>query len=217
MKVKILMLLMLSTFLLGCNETPIDMSKPVEKQGYAMGQSIGGNLKQGGVNLPVEAIVAGIKEAMEGTPQLSDDEVNKVLIAYQKELIEAAQKENASFLENNKSKDGVVSLASGLQYKVLKSNPSGKSPKATDTVRVHYRGTLVNGEEFDSSYSRNQPAEFPLNGVIPGWTEGVQLMKEGEKWELYIPANLGYGSRGQGKIQPNSTLIFEIELLKVNP
>ena len=122
----------------------------------------------------------------------------------------------AEFLKDNAKKEGVKTTASGLQYKVIKEG-EGKSPKATDTVRVHYRGTLLNGTEFDSSIKRGEPAEFPLNGVIKGWTEGVQLMKEGAKYQFFIPANLAYGERGTpgGPIGPNETLIFEIELLKV--
>ena len=116
---------------------------------------------------------------------------------------------------DNKKKEGIKTTASGLQYKVIKDG-TGKTPKATDTVLVHYRGTTIDGAEFDSSYKRNEPISFPLNGVIPGWTEGVQLMKEGGKIQLFIPSNLAYGSRGAGGvIQPDSTLIFDIELLKV--
>ena len=120
-----------------------------------------------------------------------------------------------TFLKENASKPGVKTTPSGLQYKVI-TEGSGKSPKATDTVLVHYRGTTIDGTEFDSSYKRNEPISFPLNGVIPGWTEGVQLMKEGGKVELFIPSNLAYGSQGAGGvIPPDSTLIFDIELLKV--
>ncbi len=120
------------------------------------------------------------------------------------------------FLMDNKAKEGVKTLASGLQYKVLKEG-TGKTPKASDTVVTHYRGTLLDGKEFDSSYKRNEPAEFPVGGVIKGWTEALQLMKEGDKWMLFIPPNLAYGARGTpgGPIGPNETLIFEIELLKV--
>jgi FKBP-type peptidyl-prolyl cis-trans isomerase FkpA len=119
------------------------------------------------------------------------------------------------FLEDNAKKEGVTTTASGLQYKVL-TQGSGKSPKASDTVLVHYRGTLINGTEFDSSYKRKEPISFPLNGVIAGWTEGVQLMQEGSKFEFYIPSKLAYGSRGAGRdIGPNEALIFEVELLKV--
>ena len=119
------------------------------------------------------------------------------------------------FLEKNKTQEGVKVTASGLQYTVLKEG-SGKQPKATDTVEVHYRGTLIDGTEFDSSYKRNKSISFPLNGVIPGWTEGLQLMKEGAKYRLFIPSELGYGTRGAGDlIYPNATLIFEVELIKV--
>lgn len=119
------------------------------------------------------------------------------------------------FLQENATKEGVVTTASGLQYKVL-TEGTGKSPKATDTVLVHYAGTLINGTEFDSSYRRKEPIEFPLNRVIAGWTEGVQLMKEGAKFRFFIPSKLAYGTRGAGRdIGPNETLIFEVELLKV--
>jgi FKBP-type peptidyl-prolyl cis-trans isomerase len=120
-----------------------------------------------------------------------------------------------AFLKENASKPGVKTTPSGLQYKVI-TEGHGKKPKATDTVLVHYRGTMIDGQEFDSSYKRNEPISFPLNGVIPGWTEGVQLMKEGGKIQLFIPSNLAYGSRGAGGvIPPDSTLVFDIELLKV--
>lgn len=119
------------------------------------------------------------------------------------------------FLKENASKDGVKTLPSGLQYKVM-TEGAGKMPKVTDVVSVHYKGTLLDGKEFDSSYKRNEPAEFPVNGVIKGWTEALQLMKEGSKWTLYIPAQLAYGARGAGAdIGPNETLTFEVELLKV--
>lgn len=130
-------------------------------------------------------------------------------------LAQSAKERGEKFLEENAGKEGVKTTASGLQYEVIKEG-TGKSPKATDTVVVHYRGTLLDGTEFDSSFKRNEPAEFPLNRVIPGWTEGVQLMKEGAKYRFFIPSKLGYGSRGAGRaIGPDETLIFEIELLKV--
>ncbi|MHA3773950.1 FKBP-type peptidyl-prolyl cis-trans isomerase [Verrucomicrobiota bacterium sgz303538] len=128
---------------------------------------------------------------------------------------ESAMEKGEKFLKENAAKEGVKTLPSGLQYKVLKQG-EGKSPKATDTVSVHYKGTLIDGKEFDSSYKRGEPAEFPVNRVIKGWTEALQLMKEGDKWMLYIPSNLAYGSRGAGRdIGPDETLIFEVELLKV--
>ncbi len=128
----------------------------------------------------------------------------------------SADDKGQEFLKENAKKEGVKTLPDGLQYKVIKEG-EGKSPKATDTVSVHYRGTLIDGTEFDSSYKRNEPAEFPVNAVIKGWTEALQLMKEGAKWTLYIPSNLAYGERGfpGSPIGPNATLIFEIELLKV--
>jgi FKBP-type peptidyl-prolyl cis-trans isomerase FklB len=123
--------------------------------------------------------------------------------------------EGEKFLADNKKKEGIKTTASGLQYKVITAG-TGKTPKATDTVKTHYRGTLINGTEFDSSYKRGEPAEFPVNGVIKGWTEALQLMKEGAKWQLFIPSELAYGERGAGRdIGPNSTLIFDIELISV--
>ncbi len=131
-------------------------------------------------------------------------------------MAQSGLEQGQAYLAENAKKPGVKTTANGLQYTVLKEG-TGKSPKATDTVLVHYRGTLLNGTEFDSSYKRNQPIEFPLNGVIPGWTEGVQLMKEGAKYQFVIPSNLAYGRRGTpgGPIGPDETLIFEVELLKV--
>ena len=131
-------------------------------------------------------------------------------------MAQNALEQGQTYLADNGKKEGVKTTASGLQYKVLQEG-TGKSPKATDTVLVHYRGTLLNGKEFDSSYKRNEPIEFPLNGVIAGWTEGVQLMKEGAKYQFVIPSNLAYGRRGTpgGPIGPDETLIFEVELLKV--
>jgi FKBP-type peptidyl-prolyl cis-trans isomerase FklB len=141
------------------------------------------------------------------------------MMAKQQELAKMAgeknQKEGEAFLAENKKKEGVITLPSGLQYKVIKAG-SGNKPKATDTVTVHYQGTLVNGTEFDSSYRRGQPVSFPVNGVIPGWTEALQLMEAGAKWQIVIPSNLAYGDRGAGpQIGPNATLIFEIELISI--
>ncbi len=131
-------------------------------------------------------------------------------------MAQSALEKGQAYLQANSKKEGVHTTASGLQYKVLQEG-TGKSPKATDTVLVHYRGTSLDGKEFDSSYKRNEPIEFPLNGVIPGWTEGVQLMKEGAKYQFVIPSKLAYGQRGTpgGPIGPDETLIFEVELLKV--
>jgi FKBP-type peptidyl-prolyl cis-trans isomerase FklB len=156
---------------------------------------------------------------------MSREEIRTTLTELQKRAVAARlseQQEKAAsnlaegkaFLEENQKKEGVTALPSGLQYKVLKDG-SGKLPKMTDTVTVHYRGTLIDGTEFDSSYSRNEPAAFRVGGVIRGWTEALQLMKEGSKWQLFIPPELGYGQRGSSAIGPNSTLIFEVELISV--
>ena len=157
---------------------------------------------------------------------MTDEEIHDVLTTFKKEFVakqqelakqqgEKNKKEGEIFLEANKKKEGVQTLPSGLQYKVLKAG-SGKKPAATDTVTVHYRGTLIDGKEFDSSYERGKPATFPVNGVIPGWTEALPLMEEGAKWMLFIPPTLAYGERGAGReIGPNATLIFEVELISI--
>jgi FKBP-type peptidyl-prolyl cis-trans isomerase FklB len=162
-----------------------------------------------------------------GKPLLTEQEIKDVITALQKDLqakqqekmrvlAEKNKKEGESFLAENKKKDGVITLASGLQYKIIK-NGGGKMPKATDSVTVNYRGTLIDGTEFDSSIKRGQPATFQVSGVIPGWTEALQLMREGSKWQLFIPSNLAYGERGAGgSIGPNAVLIFEVELISIN-
>ena len=167
-----------------------------------------------------------LADALAGKTALTDAELRETLNTFRKEMMtkmEAKQKtdgeknvkDGEAFLAANAKKEGVKTLPSGLQYKVIKSG-AGKSPKATDTVKVHYHGTLIDGTVFDSSVERKEPATFPVNGVIPGWIEGLQLMKEGDKWQLFIPAKLAYGERGAGQdIGPNSALIFEVELLEV--
>jgi len=195
---------------------------------YSVGYQIGGDFKRQGVDLKSDLVVQGMRDAVQGTkPLLTPEEMNKTLVelkrkvtaAQQEERKMAAEKSRAdgeAFLAENAKKEGVVTLPSGLQYKILKEG-TGASPQATDNVTVHYRGTLIDGTEFDSSHKRNQPATFRVSGVIPGWTEALQMMKPGAKWQLFIPAKLAYGERGTGSaIPPNSTLIFEVELLKVN-
>jgi FKBP-type peptidyl-prolyl cis-trans isomerase FklB len=169
-------------------------------------------------------LAVGIKDALAGKPQLTPDQIKEVMTTFekdmeqkQKETGEKNKAEGAKFLEENKKKDGVKTTASGLQYKVIKDG-NGAQPKKTDTVTVNYRGTLMNGTEFDSSYKRGQPATFPVNGVIPGWTEALQLMKVGSKYQLFIPSTLAYGERSVGPdIGANSTLIFEVELMDAKP
>jgi FKBP-type peptidyl-prolyl cis-trans isomerase len=189
---------------------------------YMLGLTIGKSFKAEAIPGIKPALVAkGINEVMSGDSTLPENEINMFLSMYFKQLQEEKAnknlKEGEAYLKENKNKEGVVETPSGLQYKVIQEG-TGASPIATDVVKCHYRGKLLNGDIFDSSYDRGQPAQFLLNGVIPGWTEGLQLMKEGGKYELYVPAALGYGSRGAGKkIGPNSVLIFDIELLEVLP
>lgn len=198
-----------------------------DKASYAIGLQIARNMKAQGVPLNVEAFAQGFQAGFAGGPALlSDEELQQTLQAFQQEMMKKQRQamaaegaknreEGKAFLEANKAKAGVVELPSGLQYKVAKEG-TGKKPTAESTVRVHYRGTLLDGTEFDSSHKRGQPAEFPVTGVIKGWTEALQLMQEGAKWELYVPASLAYGEQGAGgMIKPGATLIFEVELLEV--
>jgi FKBP-type peptidyl-prolyl cis-trans isomerase FklB len=196
-----------------------------DKVSYGVGLSVGSNFKKQGQELNPDALLAGVKDALSGkTPALTENELKETMEAWSKQM-EDKQKvvgeKNAAdatkFLAENKKKDGVKTTASGLQYKVMKEG-AGAQAKETDTVTVNYRGTLINGTEFDSSYKRGQPATFPVNGVIKGWTEALQLMKPGSKYQLFIPADLAYGARAVGPdITPNSALIFEVELLEVKP
>jgi len=195
-----------------------------DKVSYSIGMNIGFNLSRQKVDINPDLIAAGIKDAMAGKPQLTSDQVKDVMAQFEKDM-EQKQKQageknkadGAKFLEENKKKPGVKTTASGLEYKVEKEG-TGPQPKATDTVTVNYRGTLIDGTEFDSSYKRGQPATFPLNGVIKGWTEGLQLMKAGSKYQFFVPSNLAYGERSVSpEIGPNATLIFEVELLEVKP
>ena len=218
------------TLTLSCAASTVLMAQPQtveQKAAYTIGSNFIQSLKMQGITLDIDSVIEGIKDGSKGQSVLSEDEMKSALNTFKAKLIkeqETAQKAISgknkalgdTFLAQNKSKDGVISLKSGLQYKVIKSG-TGAAPKATDKVTTHYRGTLIDGTEFDSSYSRNEPSSFPVNGVIPGWTEALQLMHEGDKWQLFIPADLAYGNRKVGNIiKPNSTLIFEIELLKVN-
>ena len=196
-----------------------------DKASYSIGMNIGMNFKKQNVELNPDALLAGLKDAMSGKkPVLTEAEAREVMNTWSKDLAEkqkAVADKNAAdgkkFLEDNKKKEGVKTTATGLEYKVLKEG-NGPQPKATDTVTVDYKGTLIDGTEFDSSYKRGQPATFPLNGVIKGWTEGLQLMKTGAKYQFFIPAELAYGQRAMGPdIPANSTLIFEVDLKSVQP
>jgi FKBP-type peptidyl-prolyl cis-trans isomerase FklB len=195
-----------------------------DKVSYSIGMQIGFNLARQKVDINPDILAAGIKDSLVNKPQLTPDQVKEVMAQFekdmeqkQKDLGEKNKTDGAKFLEENKKKPGVKTTASGLQYKVEKEG-TGSQPKATDMVTVNYRGTLIDGTEFDSSYKRGQPATFPVNGVIKGWTEALQLMKQGAKYQLFIPSALAYGERAMGPdIGPNSTLIFEVELMDVKP
>lgn len=207
-------------------EGAVSLTTEMEKVSYIIGTQIAGNIKKAKIEVDVDSLARGIRDALEGKKlALSTDQMQTVYGAWQQRMRakQAAEQAKAAsenlakgtaFLEANKTKEGVVVLPSGLQYKVIQEG-TGNTPVATDKVRTHYRGTLIDGTEFDSSYKRGQPAEFPVTGVIKGWVEALQLMKEGGKWELYIPASLAYGTRDTPTIPANSTLIFEIELLEI--
>ena len=183
---------------------------------YGIGRQIGDNFRRQGLEgLELDALLLGIKEAMSGAEsRVTDEELQKAFESFQKEISAATIKKNQEFLAANGKKEGVVTTQTGLQYKILRKG-TGPNPKATDQVTVHYRGELLNGTEFDSSYKRGQPASFQLNQVIKGWTEAVQLMKVGAKWQLFVPAALAYGEQGRPGIPGNATLIFEVELLGI--
>lgn len=200
--------------------TPLKDSK--DKVSYSIGLNIGLNLKKQNVSINPDTLALGLKDALAGKPQMTEEQVKETMTAFEKEMIDKQKAvgvkngaDGEKFLAENKKKEGVKTTASGLQYKVIKEG-SGAQPKETDTVVANYRGTLIDGTEFDSSYKRGQPATFPVLGVIKGWTEALQLMKVGSKYQLFIPANLAYSERAMGPdIGPNSTLIFEVELVGI--
>jgi FKBP-type peptidyl-prolyl cis-trans isomerase FklB len=204
----------------------VTLKTPKDKLSYIIGVQIGNDLKSQSVDVDPVLVNKGMQDLILGNKLLiGDQEAKDIIAAYQKEragkmaeekkkLGEKNKQEGTAFLAANKKKEGVKTLPSGLQYKVIKEG-TGKTPKATDTVVTQYKGTLINGTEFDSSYRRNEPATFPVNGVIRGWTEALQLMKEGSKWEIVVPPELAYGEQGAGPIGPNATLIFEVELVSV--
>ncbi len=198
-------------------EDKTELKTQKDKLGYAIGLDLGKNLKKNAIDVDLSVVMQGVKDGLTGGKELlTEEQIKETYTAFQQERAEKAKKEGEAFLAANKKKDGVITLASGLQYKIIKTG-SGKTPKAIDSVTVNYRGTLIDGTEFDSSIKRGQPATFQVNGVIPGWTEALQLMREGDKWQLFIPSNLAYGERGAGGvIGPNAVLIFEVELISIN-
>jgi len=214
--------------------TKADLKTEDDKVSYSLGFSMGKNFKKDELKINLEIYQKGIKDGSTGSKQLLDEEeTKKIMMAFQQKMRARQQAEGkkqmegrkkqgepnkekgTKFLEENKTKEGVVTLKSGLQYKILKKG-TGASPKPTDTVKCNYKGITIDGKEFDSSYKRGEPATFAVNRVIKGWTEGLQLMKEGGKWQFFIPAELAYGERGAGQdIGPNEALIFEVELLGI--
>lgn len=186
---------------------------------YALGMDVGASLQQTGFKPDYDAFSQGIQDMLEGREtRFTPDQVNAILqeafTAAMEKQGEAQRQAETDFLAENSKKAGISITGSGLQYEVI-TEGTGAKPDQDDTVRVNYEGTFIDGQVFDSSYSRGEPTEFPLNGVIPGWTEGIQLMREGAKYRFFIPSDLGYGSRGAGSIPPYSPLIFEVELLSI--
>jgi FKBP-type peptidyl-prolyl cis-trans isomerase FklB len=232
---KIATLIVIMSFIfisVGCKKTKgvnskIDLNSQKTKRSYAMGYNFGNNLKDLKNQLDTNALLKGISDSLEGGKALlKEEEIRKTLMEFQQEMIKKQQEKNqkiaetnkkisADFLKKNARKKGVKTTKSGLQYEIIKEG-TGKTPLPTDIVVVNYRGTLLNGQEFDSSYKRGKPAEFQLNRVIPGWVEGLQLMKVGAKYRFYIPSNLAYKDRGAGNlIGPGQLLIFDVELLEI--
>jgi FKBP-type peptidyl-prolyl cis-trans isomerase FklB len=208
--------------LISCDEkaNPVGLTTQIDSVSYAIGLSIGGNLKTQKIeNFSPDIMAQAIKDVIAESTLISDEEGNQIIQTYfQKKQMEEADKasrEGTEFLEQNAKDPDVKTTSTGLQYKVIEEG-TGARPTSTDTVTVHYTGTLINGDVFDSSVDRGEPTTFPLNGVIPGWTEGLQLMTVGSKYKFFIPADLAYGDRGAGgKIQPGATLIFDVELIAI--
>jgi FKBP-type peptidyl-prolyl cis-trans isomerase FkpA len=219
--------LMAASLLFALTATAAELETEAQKLGYIIGMDIGGSLRDQSTEVDLDALFEAIRTVYEGgAPALSEEEADAIRQAYvskrqaaakaeQEALAGKNKAESDAFLGMNAAKEGVVVTESGLQYKVLEQG-DGPRPAATDTVTVHYRGTLLDGTEFDSSYNRGEPISFALNKVIPGWTEGVQLMPVGSKYEFYIKPELGYGAAGGGPIPPNATLIFQVELLGID-
>ena len=208
-------------------EEKISLKTQKERLSYVIGVDIGKGMKAQSLDVDPDILFRGVKDALAGGAlQMSEEEMQAIKNAVRKEMMakqaeetkklaEKNSKEGEAFLEENKKKEGVKTLPSGLQYKVI-TEGTGRTPQPADTVTVNYRGTTVDGKEFDSSYKRGQPAHLPVSGVIPGWSEALQLMKEGAKWQLFIPPGLAYGDKGAGNlIGPNATLIFEVELISI--
>jgi FKBP-type peptidyl-prolyl cis-trans isomerase FklB len=210
--------------LISCNgqkgKSNVSLKTSADSVAYGIGVSIGSNMKKDGLDsLNIELLSAGLKASMHGdstllNPQQAQGTIQAYLGAKQKAKADAAIGEGKKFLEENKKKPGVIELPDGLQYTVMKEG-TGPMPKETDTVVVHYHGTLIDGTVFDSSVDRGEPITYPVNRFVKGWTEALQMMKVGSKWKLFVPPSLGYGEHGSGKIPGNATLIFEMELISI--
>jgi len=216
---KVLLVALATVAVVGCNKA--DLKSDKGRASYAIGQQIGKNLKAQNIEIDPATIAASMKDAMAGKSEMKDEEIQKAMMTLQEDAMkkqqEAAEnnkKKSAEFLEKNKSAAGFKVTASGLQYSVI-TEGNGATPKKEDTVKCHYTGTLIDGTKFDSSLDRGTPAEFPVAGVIPGWTEALQMMKVGSKYKLVIPPELAYGAQGRPGIPANSVLIFEVELLEI--
>jgi FKBP-type peptidyl-prolyl cis-trans isomerase FklB len=205
---------------------PITLETDKDKVSYALGTQIGQTLKQAEAEVSLDLLRRGVEDVLANRePALAPEEIQRVMFAFQQAAMLKRQQrmaqqagvnktEGAAFLAENAKKDGVVVLPSGLQYKVI-TEGTGETPGETDKVKAHYRGTFIDGTIFDGSNSDGEPAEFEVNGVIAGWTEALQLMKEGAKWQLFIPSDIAYGDRGRARIPPGATLLFDIELIEV--
>jgi len=222
MKSKIVFLLTVALFITSVACKKADLSSDKGKYSYAIGYNVGKSLKADQVDLDVDSFMAALEDALKGkesslTQEQAQQAIMNLRIALQEKRMKSAEenkKKGEEFLAQNKTKDGIKTTASGLQYRVIKEG-NGPKPKATDIVTVHYSGKLIDGTEFDSSYKRNEPVHFKLDSVIKGWTEGLQLMSAGSKYEFFIPSDLGYGPMGNQVIPGNSVLIFDVELLEV--
>lgn len=218
---------LLSVTLSGAFAQDIKLETPKDKASYVIGRNIGETISGDGIELNIDNLIVGLREALAGKDsKISREDSQKVMAEFQKEMqkqiaakaeakAKANQEAGKKFLEDNKKREGVKVTESGLQYEVIKAG-DGDKPKASDTVTVHYHGTLTDGTVFDSSIERKEPTSFPVGGVIAGWTEALKLMPVGAKWKLYIPSELAYGARGAGRdIGPHATLVFEVELLSI--
>lgn len=235
--VPVLLMLIFSLAATGCNkkteegsdkeqnktEKKMDGKELAKNASYIIGYDLGNRFTTQNFDISIDDYIKGLKDGIKQSEnRFTEDEIQNIMMEFQTYMMEkqkiAAEerkKEGEDFLAKNKDKKGVITLDSGLQYEVIKEG-SGEKPSLESVVKTHYKGTLIDGTEFDSSYKRNEPAVFPVNGVIPGWTEALQLMPVGSKWKLYVPSDLAYGPRGAGEmVPPNSVLIFEIELIEI--